>query len=171
MSDLDEFVALHRDPEVVHFVRALDRVQAKERLRVNEQEWGERGHGLLAILDRSSNRLLGRVGLKYWPQFQETEAGWLLGRDAWGQGYATEAARACLNWGFARLPVAYITAMIHPGNTRSIRVGQRLGFEPAREDVLLGDPVIVHAIEREGWGVDPPQDGAPQPGASHTSAR
>jgi RimJ/RimL family protein N-acetyltransferase len=148
-ADLDEFVALHRDPEVVRFVRSLDRAQAEERLRANEREWVERGHGMLAILARDDGRFLGRVGLKYWPQFGETEAGWLLRRDAWGQGYATEAARACVDRGFATLPVSYITAMIHPQNTRSTRVARRLGFAPAREDVLLGDPVIVHTIERE----------------------
>jgi ribosomal protein S18 acetylase RimI-like enzyme len=43
MADLDEFLALHRDPEVVRFVHALDRTQAEERLRASEQEWGERG--------------------------------------------------------------------------------------------------------------------------------
>ncbi len=156
MGDLDEFVVLHRDPEVVRFVGALDRVQAKERLQASEQEWGARGHGLLAVLDLSSGRLLGRVGLKYWPQFQETEAGWLLRREAWGHGYATEAVRACVDWGFATLPVPYITAMIHPENTRSARVAQRLDFEPVREDVLLGDPVIVHSLERESWAsLDP----------------
>jgi hypothetical protein len=77
--------------------------------------------------------------------------GWLLRRDVWGQGYATEAARACLEWGFAALPVSYITAMIHPENTRSTQVAGRLGFKPAREDVLLGDPVIIHRVEREDW--------------------
>jgi RimJ/RimL family protein N-acetyltransferase len=86
--------------------------------------------------------------LKYWPQFQETEAGWLLRRDAWGHGYATEAARACVDWGFATLPVPYVTAMIQPENTRSIQVAQRLGFEPVREDVLLGEPVVVHSVKR-----------------------
>ena len=151
MDDLDEFAALHRDPEVVRFVRALDRGQAEERLRANEQEWAERGHGMLAVLERSSGRLLGRVGLKYWPQFQETEAGWLLRRDAWGHGYATEAARVCLEWGFAMVPVPYITAMIQPANTRSLQVAERLGFQPLREDVLLGDPVLVLAMKRESW--------------------
>jgi RimJ/RimL family protein N-acetyltransferase len=156
MGDLDEFVVLHRDPEVVRFVGALDRAQAKERLQASEQEWGARGHGLLAVLDRSSGRLLGRVGLRYWPQFQETEAGWLLRREAWDQGYATEAVRACVEWGFATLFIPNITAMIHPENTRSARVAQRLGFEPVREDLLLGDPVTVHSLERESWAsLDP----------------
>lgn len=151
MADLDEFLALHRDPEVVRFVRALDRLQAAERLQANEQEWEERGHGMFAVLDRGSGWFLGRVGLKYWPQFQEIEAGWLLRRDAWGHGYTTEAGGACLDWGFATLPVSYITAMIRRENTRSIRVAQRLGFRPTRADVLLGDPVIVHSVEREDW--------------------
>jgi GrpB-like predicted nucleotidyltransferase (UPF0157 family)/RimJ/RimL family protein N-acetyltransferase len=158
-ADLDGFLALHSDPEVVRFVGTLDRAQAQERLQANEREWTERGHGLLAVIARDGGRLLGRVGLRYWPQFQETEAGWLLRRDAWGHGYATEAAGACVNWGFAALPIPYITAMIHPDNTRSTQLAGRLGFKPAREDVLLGSPVIVHALERHDWtGEMPPCD-------------
>ncbi len=151
VSDLDEFLGLHRDPEVVRFVRALDRAQAEQRLQANEQEWAVRGHGMLAVIERASGRLLGRVGLKHWPQFGETEAGWLLRRDAWGHGYATEASRAVLDWGFETLPLAYVTAMIAPANERSIQVARRLGFRPTREDVLLGDPVVVHAIEHVDW--------------------
>ncbi len=64
-----------------------------------------------AVLGRLSGRFLGRVGLKYWPQFDETEVGWVLRRDAWGHGYATEAARACLDWGFGNLAIPY-----HPDN-------------------------------------------------------
>lgn len=83
----------------------------------------------------------------------------MLRREAWGHGYATEAVRACVDWGFATLPVPYITAMIHPENTRSARVAQRLGFEPVREDVLLGGPVIVHSLERESWASLDPIEG------------
>ncbi len=151
IGDLDEFVAWHRDPEVVRYVRSLDRAQAQKRLQASEAEWQRRGHGLLAVVERDGGRLLGRVGLRYWPQFRETEAGWLLRREAWGHGYATEAGGACVNWGFATLPVPHITAMIAPENTRSVRVAQRLGFEPTREDVLLGDRVIVHVVRREDW--------------------
>jgi RimJ/RimL family protein N-acetyltransferase len=147
-DDLDEFAALHRDPEVTRFVHALDRAQAAERLRANAREWDERGCGFWAVVERARGRFLGRVGFKYWPQFTETELGWVLRRDAWGCGYATEAGRACLDWGFAALPVAYFTAMINADNARSTAVARRLGFRVLREDSLLGDPVIVHAIAR-----------------------
>lgn len=168
-DDLDEFVALHRDPEVVRFVRALDRAQADERLRANEQEWDERGHGMFAVLDRNGGRLLGRVGLKHWPQFDETEVGWLLRRDAWGHGYATEAARTSVEWGFAALPVPYMTAMIAPGNRRSVRVAERIGFKPAREDVLLGDPVIVYTADRKARSGVTAGDAQAATGAGSTS--
>jgi RimJ/RimL family protein N-acetyltransferase len=146
LGDLDEFTALHADPEVTRFVHPFDRDEAEQRLRRDEDEWRERGHGLLAIVDAERGRFLGRTGLKHWPQFEETEVGWVLRRDAWGKGYATEAARACVDWGLAELDVPYLTAMIGPGNERSVRVAERLGFTPLRKDALLGDPVTVHVL-------------------------
>jgi RimJ/RimL family protein N-acetyltransferase len=151
LADIDEFLALHADPEVTRFVRSLDRFQAQERLEFAEREWIERGHGMFAVRDQATGRFLGRAGLKHWPQFDETEIGWMLHRDAWGHGYATEAARACIDWGFAQLPVPYLTAMIQPENVRSIRVAERLGLTPLRTDVLLGDEVVVYAARREEW--------------------
>jgi len=148
LDDLDELAALHADPEVARFVRPLDREEARLRLHRDGREWRERGHGLFAVLDRSDGAFLGRCGLKRWPQFGETEVGWALRPDVWGHGYATEAGRACIEWGFAQLDLPYVTAMIAPGNLRSRRVAERLGLTPLREDVLLGDPVVVHSIDR-----------------------
>jgi RimJ/RimL family protein N-acetyltransferase len=150
-SDIDEFVALHDDPEVTRFIRALDRSQAEERLRLNEIEWAERGHGMFAVLDRLTSRFLGRTAVKYWPQFDETEVGWALRRDAWGHGYATEAAGACAAWAFTSLELPYLTAMVHPENEASIRLARRLRMSPLRPDVLLGDPVVVFSITRDDW--------------------
>jgi RimJ/RimL family protein N-acetyltransferase len=151
LGDIDDFVALHDDPEVTRFIRRLKRPKAEERLRLNEREWLERGHGMFAVLDRFTRAFLGRAGLKYWPQFNETEVGWALRRDAWGHGYATEAARACISWGFGSLDVPYLTAMIHPENKASVRLVRRLGMSPLRDDVLLGDPVMVFWLNRDDW--------------------
>jgi len=155
MTDLDDIVALYADPEVTRFIRRLERSAAIERLRDNEREWSERGHGMFAVLDRISARFLGRAGLKYWPQFDETELGWVLRRDAWGQGYATEAARACLDWGFSALPVPYLTAMIDPSNAASIRVARRLNMAPLRNDRLLQSEVVVYGLSRDYWPPEP----------------
>jgi RimJ/RimL family protein N-acetyltransferase len=148
LGDLDEFVALHNDPDVTRFIRPLEGAAAEERLHRDGKEWSERGHGMFAVLDRENDAFLGRCGLKHWPQFDETEVGWALRRDAWGHGYATEAGRACIEWGFADFDFPYLTAMISPDNASSVRVAERLGFNRLRHDQLLGDPVVVYALQR-----------------------
>jgi RimJ/RimL family protein N-acetyltransferase len=148
MDDLDDFVALHAEPEVERFMLPLGREQAIERLRFDERQWAERGHGLLAIHERAGSQFVGRVSLRYWPQFDETELGWVLHRSAWGHGFATEAAGACAAWGFANLDVLYLTAMIRPDNARSIRVAVRLGMAELRRDLLWSEPVLVYSLRR-----------------------
>lgn len=147
-SDLEELVRLHEDREVTRFIRPMGSEEAQARLLLAEREWRERGHGILAVLDRGGGRFLGRTGLKYWPQFEETEIGWVLRREEWGHGYATEAAHACLDCAFESLELPYITAMIHADNERSNAVARRLGMSPLRTDILMGDEVVVHSLNR-----------------------
>ncbi|WP_190120993.1 GNAT family N-acetyltransferase [Streptomyces inusitatus] len=147
-SYLDAFVDLHADPRVNRFVGAYSRERAAERLTAVELQWETRGHGLCAVELRSTGEFIGRSGLQYWERYDEVELGWTLRARAWGQGYATEAGRACLDWGFANLDAEYFTALMRPGNDASIRVAERLGFAPRRQDTLSGDPVTVYAIDR-----------------------
>ncbi|MFE7133128.1 GNAT family N-acetyltransferase [Streptomyces sp. NPDC057638] len=148
LADVDAFVALHTDQRVNRFVGAYSSEQARERLAGIERQWSERGHGLCAVELRSTGEFVGRCGLNFWEPLDEVELGWTFRAEVWGQGYATEAARACAAWGFATLDAEYFTAMIHPDNTASARVAERLGFTPRRDDVLLGKPVTVYALDR-----------------------
>ncbi|WP_406134687.1 GNAT family N-acetyltransferase [Streptomyces sp. NBC_01089] len=148
LSDLDAFTELHADPQVSHFTGTFSRRQARERLTKTEQQWNQRGHGLCAIELKPSHTFIGRTGLQYWEQFDEVELGWTLKTSHWGHGYATEAAQACLDWGFSTLDNDYVTALIRPGNNASISVAQRLGFTPRREDQLQDNPITVYALNR-----------------------
>jgi RimJ/RimL family protein N-acetyltransferase len=145
---LDEVAVMHAMPEVIRTMGTFGRASTRSRLELNEQEWRAYGYGLVAIIERATGRFLGRSGLKYWPQFDETEVGWVLRADVWGHGFATEAGRACVDWGFGSLEVPYLTAMIRPDNGRSIRVAERLGMAPLRSDVLFELPVTVYSIDR-----------------------
>lgn len=148
-DDLGELIRLQEDPEVSRFMGSPSREWLEGWMRSSQAEWTERGHGRLAIFARKGGEFLGRSGLKYWPQFEETEIGWALQPEARGNGYATEAARAILEWGFERFPdLPLITAMIQPENGASIAVAERLGMSPLRSDKLLGDAVTVYAIRR-----------------------
>ena len=105
-----------------------------------------RDHALAEIA-----RLLGRTGLQYFEQFAETELGWTLRRDAWGCGYATEAARACADWAFGEFEIPYLTSLIEPDNERSMKIAKRLGMTPLRHDFMLERSFIVYAVTRDTW--------------------
>lgn len=152
LQDLDAFVALHADPEVTRFVPSYPRGKARARLTDIERQWAERGHGLCAVELKDTGEFIGRCGLNHWEQFDEVEAGWTFQRASWGRGYATEAARACVAWGFEHLDAEYFTAMIAPGNTASAKVAERLGFTPARRERFLGLDVVVHTLHRPNPG-------------------
>jgi RimJ/RimL family protein N-acetyltransferase len=147
-DDLDWLVALQADPAVARFMGAYGRAEMMAWLRSTQEEWARRGHGRIAIVERASGRLIGRTGLRHWPQFNETELGWALHPEARGRGFATEAGRACLGWGFHELDDEYLTAMIHPENESAVAVAERLDMRPLRRDLLLGEPVVVYAIDR-----------------------
>jgi RimJ/RimL family protein N-acetyltransferase len=151
VGDIDAIVAIHAEPEVVRFMGLFDRRRVTEWLSLVEQDYAEGRPGRLAVIERASGRLLGRSGLKYWPQFSETELGWVLHPEAWGHGYATEAGSGSSEWAFRNLDVRYLTAMVRPDNHRSIAVAQRIGMSPLRSDTLLGELVTVYAISRDEW--------------------
>jgi RimJ/RimL family protein N-acetyltransferase len=148
VSDLDDVAAMHAMPGVIRTMGTFRRPATMSRLEQNEDEWRERGYGLMAIIERATGRFLGRSGLKYWPQFDETEVGWVLRPDVWGNGFATEAGGACIEWGLGSLDLPYLTALIRPDNDRSIRVAERLGMRALRPDVLFDLPVVVYSLER-----------------------
>jgi RimJ/RimL family protein N-acetyltransferase len=162
LDDLEPYLELHSDPDVARFLGEMDRELARRRLDADARGWEERGYGLFKATHREDGRFLGRVGLKYWPQFDETELGWTLRREEWGRGFATEAAAGCADWGFRALPVPYLISCIEPRNARSIAVAERLGMRPLRDDVLdgisaiggkvvSGIRVVIYSITQERW--------------------
>ena len=78
------------------------------------------------------------------------EADWLLARDQWGKGYATEAARAVLDHGFREVGLDRIVACVYPDNAASIRVAERLGF------TQFGTEIVANGWEIGVWELFPP---------------
>jgi RimJ/RimL family protein N-acetyltransferase len=92
----------------------------------------DHGYGFWAVEERATGELIGEAGLApfdgHGPQL---ELGYLLRRDAWGRGLATEAAAACCHAAFAQLGADELLAVVDVGNDASLRVAQKLGFEVA----------------------------------------
>src|SRR5215475_10995287 len=151
-SDLDAYAEMCADAEAMRYIgdgQPLARPMAWRNLAMMLGHWSLRGYGLWAVEERASGVLVGRIGFwnpEGWPGF---ELGWTLRRSFWGRGYATEAARAALEFAFTRLGQAQVISLIHPENAASIRVAQRLGERPVGSTEVLGKPALVYRITRE----------------------
>jgi RimJ/RimL family protein N-acetyltransferase len=131
--DFEPFAALNADPEVMRFFPArLTREQSDTFAERARRGIVERGWGLWAVEVTEPERFIGYVGLAQ-PRFEAhftpaVEVGWRLARNAWGNGYATEAARAALAFGFEELKLDEIVSFTAAINERSRRVMERLGM-------------------------------------------
>ena len=150
-DDAEAHAAMTADPEVMrHLGGVLSAAQSWRALAQNAGHWVLRGYGQWAIERRADGQLLGRAGLWNPDGWPGVEIGWVLARHAWGQGYATEAARAALQWTWASVETDQLISLIAPGNAASIRVAERLGLDRLREHALDGRAVLIYGIDRPG---------------------
>lgn len=146
----DEYAAIHEDPEVTRFTArtTFNRMDAWRHLAMIVGHWHLRGFGMWGVFEKDGGRLVGRVGFhepEGWPAF---ELGWTIGRPWWGKGYATEAARRCLDYGFREMNRQRIISLIDPENVNSIRVAERLGQKVEGEFTFMEHRLLMYAISR-----------------------
>lgn len=115
-ADALPLAEVYAHPDVSQYIKTLDAVATAQQVSRFVGEWEQHGHGILSIYHRVTGEFLGRSGLHYWPQLDEVEVGWVLRRDVWGQGYATEAGAASLAWGFEEHKLRAIIAIVAKGN-------------------------------------------------------
>lgn len=100
--------------------------------------WAQYGYGWWATVLRSDNTFVGWSGLQFLPETDETEIAYLLDPDFWGQGLATEAAKAGLRYGLDKLGLETIVAIVHPENAASRRVIDKLGLAFVEQKPYFG---------------------------------
>ena len=132
-DDREPFAALNADPAVMeHFPAPLSRAESDAFIDRVAPQVEQRGWGLWALEVRDTGAFIGYTGLAA-PRFDAhftpaVEVGWRLARDAWGFGFATEAARAALAVGFGSIGLDEIVSFAAVGNTRSRAVMERIGM-------------------------------------------
>ena len=160
-DDVEPFAALNADPEVMeHFPSTLSRKETAAATGWIDAHFKKRGYGLWAAEVPGQASFIGYIGLAV-PGFEASftpcvEIGWRLARPWWGQGLATEGARAVLAHGFESLELPEIVSFTVPGNVRSRRVMEKLGmrysgdFEHPR--IERGHPLRRHVLYRLARG-------------------
>jgi RimJ/RimL family protein N-acetyltransferase len=153
-DDSEPLFALMQDPDVVRYIgdrRIPTRQEVWRGIAGYIGHWALRGHGLWAVDDRETGELVGRIGILNPLEWPGPEIAYTIGRRWWGQGLATEGARAGRDWGFEHLDVDELISLIDPANVASIAVATRLGERLKGETELWGNRVLVYAIGRDDW--------------------
>jgi RimJ/RimL family protein N-acetyltransferase len=133
-ADREPFAELNSDPTVMeHFPAVLAREESDTLAARIEEHLDEHGFGLWAVEIPGVTSFAGFIGLTQVRRFEAhftpcVEIGWRLAKDCWGCGYATEGARAALDFGFAQLELAEIVSFTVPVNVRSRRVMEKIGM-------------------------------------------
>jgi ribosomal-protein-alanine N-acetyltransferase len=151
-NDADALASVLSDPETMRFYPApLDRAGVEAWIDRNLRRYAKDGHGLWAMILRTNGELIGDCGLTVQEvdSTDEIEVGYHVRRDHWGQGLATEAARACRDFGFAHFPVERLISLIRPENQPSRRVAEKNGMIVWKEIVRRGLPHLVYSIRRD----------------------
>jgi len=150
-TDLDDMAALMANQDFMRFSLGvfsreqtagfLEKVRTRDRGGIPSQ---------FAVVLRRSEQLIGYCGFfaQVVDDVEEIEIGYRLHPDHWGQGLATEAARAVRDHGFDKLKLPRLISLIHPDNLASKRVAEKNGMTPEKETVFRGFPTIVYSVSR-----------------------
>lgn len=160
-SDLEPFAALNADPRVrEYFPSVLDRAESDASVARMRAHFAEYGFGFWAIEVPGVADCVGLCGLAHArfaaPFTPCVEIGWRLAHEYWGRGYAPEAARAALEYGFETLKLPEIVAFTAMTNQKSRRVMEKIGmtYDPADDfdhpALPAGHPLRRHALYRKG---------------------
>lgn len=155
-GDFDAYAAMLADDETARFItvqgRALSRAEAWNETAWLVGHWQLLGFGMFVVEERSTGAFLGRVGPLRPPTWPDFEIAWSLAPEARGNGYATEAARAAIDWSFATFELGRIVSVIDPRNAPSRKVAERLGQRRTGERFTpFRDPCDVWEIRRDHW--------------------
>lgn len=160
-EDADDLYALHSNAHVLRYWDSppwTDRARA-ERFLAGCRQLSEEGAGARVAVDLTgTGEFLGWCSLSRWnPDYRSAALGYCFGETAWGHGYATEAARALLEWAFASLDLNRVQAETDTRNAGSARVLEKLGFVQEgtlREDCVVDGDVSdswVYGLLRREW--------------------
>jgi [ribosomal protein S5]-alanine N-acetyltransferase len=153
-DDSEALARVISDPETMKFYPApFDRSGVEEWIVRNRRRYEESGHGLWAMVLKASGEMIGDCGLTVQnvDGVDEVEIGYHVRRDYWGQGLATEAAKACRDYGFEHLPVERIISLIRPENLPSCRVAEKNGMTVWKDVNWHGFPHRVYVARRKEW--------------------
>lgn len=162
-KDIPKMAAISGDPEVMRFFPATATEEQTRQFIVRMQtDFEERGHCYFAVDRLDTNEMIGFIGLMYQDYEVDftpcVDIGWRLKKSAWRQGFATEGAKACLDFAFRKLDLKSVVAVATCVNIPSEAVMQKIGMQKVKEFVhprLIQDErlkdCVLYEIKAKDW--------------------
>jgi len=153
-GDADALARVISDPVTMRYYPSpFDRTGVEEWIMRNRRRYAADGHGLWAMDLKATGEMIGDCGITLQEVDGEDlpEVGYHLRRDLWGKGLATEAARACRDYGFTQMKADFLISLIRPENVPSSRVAERNGMTIWKETFRVGLRHSVYRILRDEW--------------------
>jgi [ribosomal protein S5]-alanine N-acetyltransferase len=150
-ADAEPMFRVYGDPDVMRFIPGgalSDQVAVRALLERYAEAHQRQGFSSWAVVDQETGHPIGDAGFGIFEPTGEVELGYTLARDRWGQGYATEAARACLVAGLGQLVAPRIIAVVDAENEASLRVPERIGMKKIETIHAHGRPHVLFAASR-----------------------
>jgi len=156
-ADVESLHLLFADPLFMRFWPVFDRGRTEQWVEESLRSYARSGFGLWALTLRGSEEAIGDCGLDIIRGLAGTEGigeseqmqiGWHVRRDLWGRGLATEAALACRDYGFDRLGLPALRALIQPENAASRRVAEKIGMTLLRQIQHRGRTICLYGTRR-----------------------
>lgn len=149
-EDFDAWAAFAADEETMrHIGGAQARSVAWRGICSVTGAWTIRGFSMFSVIEKATGRWIGRLGPWQPEDWPGTEVGWALSRDTWGKGYATEGARACMDYAVDVLGWTEIVHTIEPENRASQAVARKLGSTILRRSAM---PAPYEEMICDVWG-------------------
>jgi RimJ/RimL family protein N-acetyltransferase len=158
-ADLEDYHRqIYSDSDVTRYLpggkpRPIERTQYVLNFSVEHAQ--KHGFTFWAVVNKASHQFMGHCGLIYLEESPEVEVAYAFGKAFWGQGIATEAARACLRFGFESAGLEQILALAEPENIASQRVMQKIGMQyQGTTHRYYNHILVLYHLNRADWTAD-----------------
>jgi len=151
IDDAESFYELNLNPNVIKYTgnsAFKDTSEAKAFLE-NYSYYQRNGFGRWAVINKPTQQFIGWCGLKYDRELGETDIGFRFFEHFWNQGFATESAKACIDYGFKELNLKIIIGRAMKENSASIKVLEKIGLQYEKDFDFDGQEGVIYKIENK----------------------
>jgi len=151
VDDAENFYNLNLNPNVIKYTgnSSFKNIREAKEFLENYQDYKLNGYGRWAVINKETNEFIGWCGLKFGEMENEIDIGFRFFENEWNKGYATESAKACLDYGFEKLNIKRIIGRAMKENIGSIKVLKKIGLEYERDTNFEKQKAVIYKIEKE----------------------